>query len=146
MDKHIDVVSDGTYSKGKDRLQVIHYHGEEKATFIITEDYHNFSPFEKKVKVKLKHLEKFIDKLVKVTEVVRNQRNDGVYNGNSEEYFVKKKSKTTLSTLASNGEIGVAINPSNDDCAVIFITLSKADELVLELIALAEKLELEGGE
>ncbi|AMW62430.1 hypothetical protein BI001_gp034 [Bacillus phage Zuko] len=144
MDKLISVVSNGEHGADKDKLNVEYYGNGDRVKFTVIEDIGNTFPYEKSTKLSYKQLEKFIYKLTKTTEKFREKLDDDtVSNGyiSVKERFVKKNSRASLSVWASGGEIGIAVNPDNATCAVMFMTINKAEDLTMQLIELAELLE-----
>ncbi|AHZ10615.1 hypothetical protein [Bacillus phage Megatron] len=144
MDKLISIVSNGVHGADKDKLNIEYYHNSERVTFSVIEDIGNMHPYEKSTKLNHKQLEKFIYKLTKTTEKFREKLDDDTQVRGAisvKERFVKKNSRASLSVWASGGEIGVAVNPNNATCAVMFMTVDKAEDLTMQLIELAELLE-----
>jgi len=144
MDKLITVISDGKYGADKDKLNVEYYHNNERVTFSVIEDIGNIQPYEKSTKLNHNQLEKFIYKLTKTTEKFREKLEDYTQESGTisvKERFVKKSSRASLSVWGSGGEIGIAVNPDNATCAVMFMTVDKAENLTMQLIELTELLE-----
>ncbi|AMW63257.1 hypothetical protein BI004_gp036 [Bacillus phage NotTheCreek] len=144
MDKLISIVSNGVHGADKDKLNIEYYHNSERVTFSVIEDIGNMNPYEKSTKLNHKQLEKFICKLVKTTEKFREKLDDDTVASDFisvKERFVKKSSRASLSVWASGGEIGIAVNPDNATCSVMFMTVDKAEDLTMQLIELAELLE-----
>ncbi len=142
MKSRIKFMSDSPYFKDRDAL-IIKTNESNKVEFKVIEDVGSNTEVSKKKKISSKSLEKFILHLTNVTESLREMKNQGNSNGSTKEYFVKIKSKTSLSVIGSNGQVGIAVNPKYDACAIVYFTLERAESLTLELINLAEQIEEE---